>query len=251
MIEPRRLLDESTDDFETALLRAGRDYHASAHARQRTLTALGLLGGTTLLGKLALAATTTHKVLAGGTLAALVGTGAVALYLWSAPPSRPASTGVPAIESPAAQPVAEGASPTVAPGSPPSRGVSDALPEQPTPPAAEVVEGRAGAGDTVTAPSSSSANRAASLEGELKLVDSIRQALAAQDGAGALKLLDQYARLYPRGKLGLEAEVLRIEALSRTGRTQEAQRRAATFLAAHPQSVFAERLRRRFANPSP
>jgi hypothetical protein len=44
--------------------------------------------------------------------------------------------------------------------------------------------------------------------------------------------------------LKLEAEVLRIDALARSGRLAQAQTRAASFLARHPNSVLAARVRR-------
>jgi hypothetical protein len=57
-------------------------------------------------------------------------------------------------------------------------------------------------------------------------------------------LLDAYDRSAPRGALRLEAEVLRIDALSRSGRLQQAQVRARAFLARYPNSALAARVRR-------
>jgi hypothetical protein len=50
--------------------------------------------------------------------------------------------------------------------------------------------------------------------------------------------------VYPRGRLSLEAEVLRIDALERSGQSESARRRAELFLRHHPKSVLAPRVRR-------
>jgi hypothetical protein len=60
---------------------------------------------------------------------------------------------------------------------------------------------------------------------------------------GALAKLDDYARVYPRGRLVLEAEVLRMEALTRAGHPAQAKKRAQAFLHRHPNSVLASRVR--------
>ena len=58
------------------------------------------------------------------------------------------------------------------------------------------------------------------LSAELGVLDVARSKLGAGDARGALAVLDEYARTFPRGRLGLEAEVLRIDALSRAGDTR-------------------------------
>ena len=79
---------------------------------------------------------------------------------------------------------------------------------------------------------------------ELAAVDAASSALRAGDGAGAIRMLDEYARRFPRGRLRLEASVLRIEALAKTGQRAEASRRAKAFLKRYPNSVLAPRLKR-------
>jgi len=78
---------------------------------------------------------------------------------------------------------------------------------------------------------------------ELVALDTVRAALAGGDATGALSLLDTYGRAYPHGELALEAEVLRIDALARSGRADVARRRADAFLRRHPNSVLAARVR--------
>jgi outer membrane protein assembly factor BamD (BamD/ComL family) len=72
--------------------------------------------------------------------------------------------------------------------------------------------------------------------------------LARGDGEGALARLDAYSRGYPRGRLELEAEVLRIDALDQSGRTNLARERAEAFLRRHPRSVLAARVRARLGD---
>jgi hypothetical protein len=82
-----------------------------------------------------------------------------------------------------------------------------------------------------------------SLSGELAALDTARLRLAKGDAAGAQAALDQYGRAFPRGRLAMEAEVLRIDALARGGRTVAARNRAAAFLRNHPGSVLTPRVR--------
>ena len=74
-------------------------------------------------------------------------------------------------------------------------------------------------------------------------LDAARSKLASGDAAGALTALDAYARNFPHGKLGLEAEVVRIDALAKSGQTVAARKRAEAFMKRHPDSVLASRVR--------
>ncbi len=79
---------------------------------------------------------------------------------------------------------------------------------------------------------------------ELSRLDAARRELSSGRSERALQLLEAYDRATPRGALKLEAEVLRIDALSRSGRMDQARERAQRFLARHPNSVLAARVRR-------
>jgi TolA-binding protein len=81
------------------------------------------------------------------------------------------------------------------------------------------------------------------LTAELGVLDVARSKLAAGDARGALGVLDDYTRTYPRGRLNLEAEVLRIDALAKAGETGAAKKRAEAFLKRYPKSVLASRVR--------
>jgi len=83
----------------------------------------------------------------------------------------------------------------------------------------------------------------ASLTRELAAVDAARTTLARGNAQQALVLLDAYAQHHPHGRLELEAEVLRIDALARSGHADVAKLRAQGFLRRYPNSVLAARVR--------
>ncbi|HEY5284593.1 MAG TPA: hypothetical protein VIM14_17510, partial [Polyangia bacterium] len=94
-----------------------------------------------------------------------------------------------------------------------------------------------------------SATRTSSaLRAELAALDAVRSTLANDDSVGALSFLAAYFRTYPRGRLLPEAEVLRIDALAKGGRSQAARQYALEFLRRHPTSLLAPRVRP-YANP--
>jgi hypothetical protein len=84
---------------------------------------------------------------------------------------------------------------------------------------------------------------------ELALVQAARAALDAGDGKHALALLDQYARSTHKPRLADEATVVRLEALSRTGRGAEAAKLAREFVAEHPGSPLVDRARAFITTP--
>jgi hypothetical protein len=79
---------------------------------------------------------------------------------------------------------------------------------------------------------------------ELRMLDAARAAIARSDTAGALRFLDDYARAYPKPRLGPEATILRIEALARSGDRDEARRLSDDLLARYPDGPYRARLRR-------
>jgi outer membrane protein assembly factor BamD (BamD/ComL family) len=82
------------------------------------------------------------------------------------------------------------------------------------------------------------------VSGELAVLDQASEALHSGNSGGALRHLGEYSRSFPTGKLRLEAEALRIEALAASGNRAEASRRAKRFLEHNPNSVLAPRLRK-------
>ena len=214
--EPNRLLDESNSQLERALLGAGAVSPSSRQTHAKTLAALGLAAGSaTLLGGAAGAATlstaaklTWTKLVLG---VSLVGAAAV-----------PAGYYVATHQS-----------------TPEAATTRSAATRLPAAPAAESID------DLMEAPAAMPMDPVAraSLTRELAALDHARLALANTDARGALGLLDAYQRSFPRGRLALEAEVLRIDALAKLGRTTEARQHAQTFVRLHPNSVLATRVR--------
>lgn len=78
---------------------------------------------------------------------------------------------------------------------------------------------------------------------ELAAINAVRASLIAKDPQAALAQLDRYELNYPEASFGLPAKLLRIEALAVSGRPQAAMALASAFVAAHPDSLHAARLR--------
>jgi hypothetical protein len=83
-----------------------------------------------------------------------------------------------------------------------------------------------------------------SLAREIAALDEVRSLLATDRAAAALTALSRYERELPRGALRIEASVLRIEAHQRAGQGEYARSLAERFLAEHPDSPHATRVRR-------
>lgn len=81
------------------------------------------------------------------------------------------------------------------------------------------------------------------LHDEVRCLDEARAKLARGDAAGALVSLDKHDREFPRGLLGAEADMLRVEALVKAGRGDEARARGERLLAREPNGPHAKRLR--------
>ncbi len=82
-----------------------------------------------------------------------------------------------------------------------------------------------------------------SLTAEVAALDRAREALAAGRGAEVLRELDSYERGVRTGVLDPEATVLRIDALQQVGNRAAAAELARKFVATHPSSAHAPRLR--------
>lgn len=89
------------------------------------------------------------------------------------------------------------------------------------------------------------------LSAEVALLDEAREALAKGDANGTLQRLDQFDRRFAPALLEPEAQVLRVEALMRRGSTEDARRQGAAFLAAHPESPHAARVRSLIGSTGP
>lgn len=84
---------------------------------------------------------------------------------------------------------------------------------------------------------------ASSVDAELALLERAKESLDRRRPAAALATVAEYEQRHPHGVLAIEAQVIRIEALAQAGRVQEASSAAHAFLAAHPNTVQAARVR--------
>jgi hypothetical protein len=82
-----------------------------------------------------------------------------------------------------------------------------------------------------------------SLAEQVQSLDRARVALGSGDPASALHEIARYRAAWPDGVFLTEASVLEIEALAARGERSLAATRAAAFVAAHPDSPQADRLR--------
>ena len=239
MREPVRLRDESASALERALLDAGRSYRSSGTARAKTMAALGVAGSATLLagtaqavplGSLAKAAAsfTWGKLLATISIVGAAAAVPVGYFAWQR--HHPAQQGGAAAAVVAARPIPPEA-PQVLPAS-----------------TGGGLEAQVQVAENGSAAAAHPARPAVTLAHELSSLDAARGLLARGDPTGALARLDAYGRAYPHGRLGLEAEVLRIDALDESGRSDAARARAEAFLQHHPHSVLAARVRTRLGN---
>jgi hypothetical protein len=243
--EPVRLRDDGASALERALLDAGASYRSPASARAKTLGALGLAGSATLLAGASQAAPvspfaklTWVKLLATISVVGVVAAVPAGYHAWQ----RHAGGNHVASAHTSPVPLAQAAEPAAPVEASPGSGVAPVEEAPPSPPPARIAASSAGAGWPEPRPSP------VPLARELSSIDAARAKLAAGDPDGALARLDAYARAYPRGRLELEAEVLRIDALEQSGRTNLARQRAEAFLRRHPRSVLAARVRARLGD---
>ena len=243
MTEPTRLISTPESELERALLNAGRSYGASSSMRANTLLALGLTAVATSTAPSAAAASSSLTKATLGKVAVVV------LAIGAAVPAfrylnRPSSAAVAPLASvaPARLEVApveatplESARVEAAPvEAPPLESARVEAPEpQPSTTARSSANARAEPKAVSDPP----------LTAELAALDAARTSLSHSDPSAALAALDGYARNFPRGRLKIEAEVLRISALAKSGQTDAARKRAQAFLRLHPDSVLASRVR--------
>jgi hypothetical protein len=225
--EPTRLRDEPHSALERSLLEAGRSYKASASTRRQALAVLGVAGATATSA--AAATTLTKAGLAKWAVGLAVAGGAVVSAAHYFAQLRPSSSVAPSVLSPSTAKASP--APLAAAASVPAP--EEAVPSVSAGPVASVTGLRAEPKAALQSP----------LAAELSALDAARTSLSEGDAKGALTELDAYSRAFPRGKLALEAEVLRIGALAKSGQNSAARQRAEAFVKRHPDSVLASRVR--------
>jgi outer membrane protein assembly factor BamD (BamD/ComL family) len=82
------------------------------------------------------------------------------------------------------------------------------------------------------------------LAAQIALVDAARAALAAGGGERALAIVRQYQGQYPSGAFRPEVTAVKIEALMKVGRKDEARVLAEKFVAANGPSPLTDRVSR-------
>jgi hypothetical protein len=226
----KRLLDETDNEAERALLQVGRSYRASRETQAKTLAALGLAGAAAATATTASAATLAPVAKAWGVKLLL------AVSVVSAVAAVPIGYQILARKQPATTPVPAPRSMPSAAGKPVAIGAN--LSADPLPAADAAKLPKLGPRTPDSTPGGP-----VPLGRELAALDAARSMLVQGNAQAAILLLDGYAQTCPHGRLELEADLLRIEALSKGGQTDAARRRASAFLKRHPTSVLAARAR--------
>ena len=164
--------------------------------------------------------------------AAKVGLSRLALLGWGAGSAAVVSSAVLAIALAQPTRLAPAPAPVLAP---PVHAVSRQAPLEPAAPA--TVPGTA----TPSSPPVRAVKEPAPWD-EPQLIERARKALAS-DPRRALALTQEHQRRFPAGALGVERDVIALEALARSGQTTAARRRALAFEAKYPNSIHLQRVR--------
>jgi hypothetical protein len=80
------------------------------------------------------------------------------------------------------------------------------------------------------------------LSAEIAAIDQAKRALASNDADETLRRVEVYRAEFPGGMLAAEATGLRVQALARAGRRDEARAELARLRASHPESPLLENL---------
>ncbi|AKU97401.1 hypothetical protein AKJ09_04065 [Labilithrix luteola] len=249
---PRRLLDsaDSSDPLGRSLLSAARgDRLAPKHASALVSAVLASSAATSAASSEAPskrieppAATSTGTFLK---LAALTVTaGSLAFVVMNASSPVATTTPAPTLTAPIAAPAATAVEAPPSPSSKdePTISVTDLPTAVPSaaPPSKVVRDNASPAAATTASPK---IEEPASIEAELAALREARTLLREGKADEARNVLDAYTKRFPHGTLVPEADALAIEAAVAGGHSQEARALADAFLAKHPTSPQAPRVR--------
>lgn len=228
MSEPKRLRDEGPDDLRALLRHAPPTRPIGAAERRRTALRIGRYASAAALAS-------ALSWAPGAALGAALGVATVAV-VW----------GVPALLTPKADPVPVAAPPLpsapsaapvptqlAAPQPPPS---VTAAPPPPPRPAPSLASAAPSAEPEAPPPVDALAE-------EVALLEKARAALGSAP-AEALALAEAHATRFPAGKLGMEREIVAVDALRRLGRAAEARSRGEALLRRAKGSLYEERVRK-------
>ncbi len=283
----KRMLAESDDAFELALLRSAKMDAAPSDSAEKAALALGA----TLTVAIAVSAASSTAAASGTSKGAAAAgkLGAIAVWKWIGLGIIVGSTVTMGTEhvvrhaDPASNPshregqgegtIAPTRAEAIAPPPPAAVAIPEIIEPAPVaalastpsarparveapPPSAAAISAEIAA---ISAPPVASASapavtiaapNASALATEVVALDRARRALAAKDPAEAIRLLDVYERDVPVRVLGPEAQVLRIEAVAARGDRAEAKRLGEQFLLVYPRDPHADRVRRLLATMS-
>ena len=262
----RNSLPPLEDDFTRALLRSAEGDEPSHAAYAKAAAALGVgvglgvsaslpapavlaTGAAGLAGAARWSGSTLARLAAFGVSGALL-VGAGALWLRSSQQAASAHQGrAPAARAVAAPTLKALAIPSpgaAVPGkvdSAPAAGPAAAAELAPAADAPTVASSSSSGAGAHRAPRSQRAAARSSLPEQVQSLDRARVALSSGDAGTALREIAHYRATWPKGVFLTEASVLEIEALAARGERSLAATRAAAFVAAHPDSPQAGRLR--------
>lgn len=226
MSDPERWLQspELDSDVRDLLEHAPRPRGMSRAERLRTAQRVASVAAPVASGALVTAKSAAAALLAGVAAGGVFAVAVTVVPSWLATPEVPAERVRPATSAPPA---------ALAPVKPPAANPEVALPEPAPEPSAAQARRRA------PAPAASD-----DLAAEVALLERARRSLDSSP-ALTLSLLDEHAQRFAAGKLAAERELLRVDALQRSGRRGEALALAKRLLAANPTGLYGERLRKR------
>lgn len=237
MSDPKRLVDG--DDLHAILLQSARAIDGDqARARKAALLTASIAGGATIAGALAgkgLWQSALVKWLFFGVIAAAAGGVGLSRAGWFGPARVAAARSVAAVTRERAAITGRSIAQTASVDSPKTTGkpaisindLPDAEPRR----------------DTASPKASAAAEPEDTLAEEVASLADARRALAEGKGRAALAALAAHQAKFPKGRLGVEAEVLRIEALAASGDKRAASEAAERFESLHPKSPYAARVR--------
>ncbi len=234
MSEPTRLRDEGEGPVRALLRHAPRTRSMTADDKARSRARVGRAAAGIAAGVGSLAWLQGAAIGAGlGVLT--FGAAQVAPALLA--PASPSAVGTAGPAVPARSGRAAASADAVDPVEAPSAPLPAAAPEPPAShPSARPVDAVASA---VAEPPS----EVDSLAQEAALLERARAALDVSP-AEALALTESHAARFPAGKLGMERELLALEALRRLGRTGEARTRGEALLSRAKGGLYEERIRK-------
>ena len=171
-----------------------------------------------------------------GVVAALLGVSAVGIYSHTPSAARVGQArDAAASASTIASPVASASDRAAA-----DNGVGPSVPSVPTAeaPSSSEAPGKAAKSNRRATPVDQ-----ATLDEEIRLLDTAQVAMRAGDSTRALQVLAEHASRFPNGQMASARNIMRMKALVQAGQTEQACAEAQRFLVSYPKSPFVGRVK--------